>query len=58
MKVPGVDFNIEDEKLWRPFLSERTRNELFEKGAIESIQLPIEPEFYPEYHKLQSSLEA
>lgn len=56
--MPGVDFNIEDEKLWKPFLSERTRNELFEKGVIESIQTPIPPEFYPEYLKLQSNLEA
>jgi coiled-coil and C2 domain-containing protein 2A len=57
LKLPGVDLNIEDENLWKPFLSERTRNELFEKGVIETIQTPVNPEFYPDYHRIQSNLE-
>jgi len=38
-----MDFDIEEEKLWKPFLNERTRNELFEKGVIKSIQAEVRP---------------
>jgi hypothetical protein len=29
IKLPAVDLNVDDEKLWKPFLSERIRNDLF-----------------------------
>lgn len=57
VRLPGVDLNVDDDRLWRPFLTERSRNELFEKGAIETVQTPISAEFYPETQKLQSGLE-
>ena len=56
-KPENVNFDIEDEKLWKPFVTERTRNELFEKGNIETIQNTIGQEFYTETNKLQSSIE-
>ena len=53
VKPASMDFNLEDDSLWKPFLNERITNELFEKGNITSIQGPIPVQFYPELHNLQ-----
>lgn len=41
IKPPNLDLDIQDEKLWKPFLTERSRNDLFARGAIDTIQDPI-----------------
>ena len=57
IKPQNIDFDIEEEDLWKPFLTERSRNEFFERGHINSIQSTIPVEFYPELQKLQGPLE-
>lgn len=47
IKPPNIDFDIDNDKLWKPFLNERTKNQLFDKGIIKSIQIPITSDFYP-----------
>ena len=56
MRPQSIDFDIEEEKLWKPFLTERSRAELFGTSEIDSIQTTIQPEFYPELQRLQGKL--